>query len=124
MLTAVILPTFCDFAGVEPPSDIDGISFKPALMNQKQKEHDFLYWEFPSYNGQQAVRLGKWKGVRKNISDGNLDIELYNLDNDIEEKTDVSKEFPEIVQKIESIMKQEHSPSENERFKLKALGDI
>ena len=117
------MPTICDISGVEPPAKIDGISFKPTLLGQKQEAHDFLYWEFPSYNGQQAVRMNQWKGVRKNIFDGNLDIELYNLDTDLLEKVDVSSQYPEIVEQIRTIMEQEHEPAVNEKFKFRALGD-
>jgi arylsulfatase len=117
------MPTLCDIADIEPPSDIDGISFKSALLGEEQKPHEFLYWEFPSYKGQQAVRLGKWKGVRKNIFDGNLDLELYNLDNDLLEQNNLAEQNPEIVERIANIMVQEHEPSENERFKIKQLGD-
>jgi len=67
--------------------------------------------------------MGKWKAVRKNIFKGNLEIELYNLDEDIKELNDVSKQFPEIVKSMEKIMKQEHVPAENDRFKFKQLGD-
>jgi len=118
-----LMPTICDLANIDPPEDIDGLSFKAALLNQDQKPHDFLYWEFPSYQGQQAVRLGKWKGIRKNIFKGNLAIELYDLDHDILELNDVSDRYPEIVKRIEEIMIQEHEPSENDRFKFVQLGD-
>jgi len=119
-----LMPTICDIAGVAPPEDIDGISFKPVLLGEQQEQHDFLYWEFPSYNGQQAVRMGKWKGVRKDIFDGNLTIELYDLESDVEEKMDVSSEYPEIVRRIEEVMKQEHEPAANDKFKFEQLGDI
>jgi arylsulfatase len=118
-----LMPTICDLAGIEPPKDIDGVSFKSTLFNQDQVKHEFLYWEFPSYNGQQAVRIGKWKGIRKNIFDGNLNIELYDLEKDIEEKIDVADRYPEVVERIKDIMKQEHESSDNERFKFKQLGD-
>ena len=119
-----ILPTLCDIAGANIPNEIDGISFKNTLLNSKQKTHDFLYWEFPSYNGQQAVRLSKWKGIRKNIFDGNMEIELYNLEDDILEENDLSKEYPDIIKRIEEIMIQEHETSELDRFKFKELDDI
>ncbi|WP_020529290.1 arylsulfatase [Flexithrix dorotheae] len=118
-----IMPTFCDIVGVEAPKSIDGISFKPALLGQEQEAHDFLYWEFPSYKGQQAVRMGKWKGIRTNIFEGNMAIELYDLENDMQEKNNVADQHPEIVKKIESIMLQEHQPAENEKFKMVQLGD-
>ena len=109
---------------LSPTLNCIGFSFKNTLTGKKQKDHSFLYWEFPSYQGQQAVRMGKWKGIRKNIFKGNLKIELYNLDKDIKEHFDVSDQFPEIVKKIEEIMKKEHIPAKNERFKFKQLGDL
>ena len=118
-----LMPTICDITGVKAPIDIDGISFKPTLLNQKQPEHEFLYWEFPSYNGQQAVRMGKWKGIRKDIFDGNLTIELYDLETDIKEQNDVASQNPQIVEQIKAIMEQAHQPAENDKFKIKQLGD-
>ena len=119
-----LMPTLCDIAGTAAPEAIDGISFKSTLLNKKQKQHDFLYWEFPAYQGQQAVRMGKWKGIRKNIFKGNMKIELYNLETDLEELNDVSSKYPEIVEKISEVMLKEHEPATIEIFKFKQLGDI
>ncbi|SVE37570.1 uncharacterized protein METZ01_LOCUS490424, partial [marine metagenome] len=80
-------------------------------------------WEFPAYNGQQAVRFGKWKGIRKDIFDGNLNVDLYDLENDIQEQNNLAAQYPEVVEKIEAIMKQEHIPSSLEKFKFTQLGD-
>ena len=117
------MPTICDFAGIESPQNIDGLSFKSVLLGEKQKPHEFLYWEFPSYKGQQAVRLGKWKGIRKDIFDGNLEIELYDIETDVLEQNNVASQHPDIVERIANIMIQEHEPSENNHFKFKQLGD-
>jgi len=120
-----VLPTFGDIVNGENPEGIDGISFLPTLLNDRnQKEHEFLYWEFPSYQGQQAVRMGEWKGIRKDIFKGNMKIELYNLKNDLTESKDVADQNPEIVSKIEEIMKKEHTPADIDRFKIKQLGDV
>ena len=62
--------------------------------------------------------------IRKNIINGNLEIELYNLDTDIREENNVAAENPEIVKKMENIMKKEHTPSTVEKFKMEALGDL
>ena len=118
------MPTISDLAGVTPPGSIDGISFKSTLLDQKQIPHDFLYWEFPSYNGQQAVRMGKWKGVRKNIFDGNLEVELYNLETDIKEQINIANQYPTIVERMKRIMVEEHEPASNKKFKFKQLGDL
>ncbi len=120
-----VLPTMGELVKTKVPDDIDGLSFLPTLLGEnQQKEHEFLYWEFPSYQGQQAVRMGDWKGIRKNIFKGNMKIELYNLKEDITESNDVADQFPEIIAQIETIMKNEHSPAEIEKFKIKELGDL
>jgi arylsulfatase len=119
-----VMPTLAEIAGVNTPADIDGISFLPTLMGENgQTEHDYLYWEFPAYQGQQAVRMGKWKAVRKNIFQGNMTIELYDLESDPGETTDLAGKYPEIIARIDSIMKAAHSPAELDRFKIKELGD-
>jgi arylsulfatase len=107
-----LLPTFCEIAGAEATKDTDGISFLPTLLGKGgQKRHPFLYWEFPSYGGQQAVRMGAWKGIRRGLSKGVIKTELYNLARDLGEKTDVAADHPEIVAQVERIMVAEHRPS-------------
>ena len=120
-----VLPTLCELAGAPVPEDIDGLSFAPVLLGRadEQSPHEFLYWEFPSYGGQQAVRLGNWKGIRRNMFEGNMTIELYDLESDIREETDVSGEHPDVVAEIEAIMKREHTPSTIERFQFEVLGE-
>jgi len=119
-----VMPTICDIIGVQRPAQTDGISFLPTLLNGRQDDiHTYLYWEFPGYNGQQAVRLGKWKGIRKNIFDGNLIIELYDLESDIQEQNDLAAEYKDVVERIGMIMKREHVSSTLDRFKIVQLGD-
>jgi len=66
-----------------------------------------LYWEYNGYGGIQAVRMGDWKGIRKNIRNNpNPVIELYNLKTDIGETQDVAAANPDIVKKIKEIMEQ------------------
>ena len=120
-----MMPTFCDIAGIKPPKNINGISLLPTLMGNKQNEiHEYLYWEFPSYNGQQAVRMKNWKAIRKNIFDGNMQIELYDLKSDLQEQNDISKSKPEIVNKITSIMQNSRTTPIYKKFKISELGDI
>lgn len=119
-----VLPTLCELTGVTSPEDSDGISFLPALLGHEQAQHEFLYWEFPSYGGQQAVRVGDWKAMRQNIlKEGNTEIELYNLAKDIREERNVAADYPDKVAEMKAIMEREHVPAEIPRFRMKALGD-
>jgi arylsulfatase A-like enzyme len=111
-----VMPTFCEIAGAEVTVKTDGISFLPELIGKEQSKHEFLYWELHEYGGQQAVRWGNWKGIRKNIFRGNMEIELYNLENDKEEQNNVAALHPDVVSHIEKIMKESHTPARFEKF--------
>lgn len=117
-----ILPTFCDAAGIGIPENTDGISFLPTLTgDQNQEKHQSLYWEFQGHNGQQAIRMDHWKGIRKNIKDGDMEIALYDLDLDPTEQDDLAGQYPAIIQEMEQIMILEHTCAELESFRLEAL---
>ena len=110
-----ILPTFSDIIGVEKPNNIDGISFLPELLGDKnkQKQHNYLYWEFHEKGGRQAARMGNWKAVKYNVlKNPNARLELYNLTNDIGEANNVANEHPDIVSRMEKIFLEARTPSE------------
>ena len=101
-----------ELTGQPTPKQVNGISFLPTLIGQpnRQKEPHPLYWEHPqSKNHDWAVRMGPWKGVFRGWKkDAPRKLELYNLDADPSEENDVSSEFPEIAQKIQTIRDSEH----------------
>ncbi|MEM9929319.1 MAG: sulfatase/phosphatase domain-containing protein, partial [Bacteroidota bacterium] len=118
-----VLPTLAEVTGATTKDNLDGISFLPTLKGEEQPKHEYLYWEFPAYRGQQAIRKGKWKAIRKHMQDGNLDLELYDLSQDIQEANDVAKAHPEVVAKMELILNKEHVPSPIDRFRFAVLGE-
>lgn len=113
-----VMPTFAAIAGAPAPPYTDGISLLPTLSSKgKQRQHEFLYWEFHEDGGRQAVRMGKWKGVRLNVMKAtDAAIELYNLDTDPGETKNVAAENPAIVQSIQKIMQNEHTENINFPF--------
>ena len=106
-----LMATAAELAGVEPPEGLDSISFLPTLLGQseKQKEHDYLYWEFYEQGSKQAVRMGKWKAVRQPMFTGKT--ELFDLSTDLGEENDVAAQHPDLVAKMEAIMAEAHVPS-------------
>lgn len=108
-----LLPTFAELAGTSVPEKVDGLSIAPTLTgNGEQQEHDYLYWEFTERGGKQAVRKGPWKAVRLDVTTEEPGpIELYNLEQDIQESNDVSGQYPEIVNEMQEIMDEAHTPS-------------
>ncbi len=114
-----MLPSFADLAGIKPPEKIDGISIIPSLLGEKQKEkHSFLYWDYGHCRVRydQAVRMGKWKGIRLGVDEKIL---LFNLNDDISEENNVAILHPDIVKKIADIMKSEYLA--NERYPIGEL---
>ena len=115
--------TVCDILGEAPPNDIDGISYYPTLIGKEQKKHDYLYWEFPAYGGQQAIRINQWKGIKKNLLKGPSKLQLYNLNDDPKELNNLASNYPEIVQKMERSMKQAHKKASIKKFNIPVLDE-
>jgi len=110
-----IMPTFAEISGADIPAGIDGISFLPTLLGNtgKQKQHEYLYWEFYEQGGKVAVLLGNWKGVKRDMDKTpQRATELYDLSADERETNNVAAAHPEIIKKIEDLMRHAHSPSE------------
>lgn len=120
-----VLPTLLELIGRPDliPDGIDGISFAPTLLGraEEQHRHEYLYWERSTAGGQQAVRMGQWKAIRHADGDRPGTIELYNLADDIGEQRNVASQYPEIVERIEEIMRENHVP--HPAFPLAMLGE-
>ena len=108
-----VMPTLAEITGSEVPEGIDGISFLAELLGKEQKKHDYLYWEFHEQGGKTAIRMDDWKAIRLDVDKiPQRATELYDLSKDEGETTDLSAANPEIVKKMEELMKQAHTPSE------------
>lgn len=125
-----LYPTIVAAAGGPTPPSIDGVSFLPTLLGagagagagaasgsgaglgvDAQPLHEYLYWETPGYGAQQAVLMGDWKGIRRDMGKGNMRVELYDLANDPAESRDVSEQHPERVDRMRIIMETGRTPS-------------
>ncbi|WP_247235606.1 arylsulfatase [Telluribacter sp. SYSU D00476] len=96
------------------PLETDGISFLPTLLGQagRQRKHEYLYFEYPEKGGQLAIRMGKWKGVKVNMKKNKeASWELYNLEEDKGETTDLAATHPDILARFDQIVRKEHRPS-------------
>lgn len=101
-----MMPTIADLVNQPCPDNTDGISFLPTLLGNtnKQKQHEYLYWEFHERGGSQAIRKGPWKAIKLKVSkNSNPSIELYNLSVDPSEENDVAMMHPEIVKDMKRI---------------------
>jgi len=97
-----MFPTLTEVAGAKAPSGLDGRSMARALRGQAQPAHDPFYWEFHERGFQQAARMGNWKGIRP-AKDAPL--ELYDLEKDPRETTNVAAANPDVVKRIDAYLK-------------------
>lgn len=108
------LPTAAEVAGVsgEVPDNLDGTSIVPALRGQDQEQlrKRPMYWEYKRGGFRQAGRVGPWKAVRYGVAQ---DIELYNLEQDPGESTNVAGKHPELVSKFKTFFTDARVPSRN-----------
>lgn len=113
------LPTLFELLGKRLTAPTDGISFAPTLRGKAQPPRPFLYREFPGYGGQQLARIGEWKVVRQKLNktaknpSPTVTTELYNLKTDPNETRDVAAQNPTLVARLEKILKEQHTPSED-----------
>jgi arylsulfatase A-like enzyme len=109
-----LMATLAELAGSGIPPHTDGISAVPTLLGRRDQQaaresREYLYWEYQQ-GKQQAVRMGRWKGVR--IGGTREPIELYDLVTDIGETRNLAEAHPEIVRRIRGIMQEAREGSE------------
>jgi arylsulfatase A-like enzyme len=103
-ITLDVMPTLLSFAGLQPPADrpLDGVDLSPVLLHGTAPNERPLFWASLSNGGDraEAMRDGPWKLVvnhpkARKGSFENEQVELYRLDQDPSEKTDLAAAEPE-----------------------------
>ena len=113
-----IMATICELAGIEAPAS-DGISFVPELLGKPQREHEYLYWEFPEGGQSKAIRMGKWKGLILNIRrEGEDNMMLFDLEADPREDHNVAAAHPDIIKAMREKMAEAHEEPAVSRFRI------
>jgi arylsulfatase A-like enzyme len=101
-----LYPTLLACAGISADKkQFDGINLLPLLKNGKQSKRP-LFWHYPHYSNQggdpgSAVRTGKYKLI-DNFETGKQ--ELYDLEKDISETTDLAESNPQKVKELTKIL--------------------
>ncbi len=120
VMTIDLLPTICEILDLPlPPRPIDGVSILPLLRADPDAPtpHEVLYFYYHD-NNLQGLRAGKWKlylphryRTMKGSTPGNdglpgkynhidMPLELYDLETDISETTNLAETKPEVVAQL------------------------
>ena len=103
-ITMDLHATFLAVAGVTTPAPkpLDGINLLPLIIGDAKPIERTFYWRIDRSNRKQhAIRQGPWK----HINDGNSMDLLFNLDDDISERTDLGYQHPEILADLKAKLK-------------------
>lgn len=101
-----VLPTLLAAAGVKPPGNLDGINFLPALRGENQlPARPWFSYIHQSEDAHASVHEGRWKLVAHGdffaaepaIAPA---LELYDLEADPGEQTDVAAKHPDVVARL------------------------
>ena len=92
-------PTLLDLTGLplQKNEHLDGVSLKPVLLEKGTIAERSLFWHYPHYHRTKpygAIRKGKWKLIEF-FEDGK--IELYDLEKDIAETTNLVLKEPAVA---------------------------
>jgi len=129
MMTIDILPTIAELTGAKlPEKEIDGKSIWKIWTKESDQSPHEAYYFYYHVNELHGIRYGKWKmyyphryrtlngrkggknGLPVNYDYNTIDqIELYDLEKDISETTDVASQHPEVVEKIKTLGEQMRS---------------
>lgn len=106
VISTDLFHTFLELGGVSARASSDGASLVPALKGLPLARRRPLLWHFPHYHGSgstpaSALRVGEWKLV-KTYETGRL--ELFNLESDPAETTDLSPREPARTAELHALM--------------------
>ena len=112
------LPTMAELVDQPLKVPTDGVSMLPTFLGgEGQKQHEYLYWEFPARGGRIAVRKGKWKAVRYNAKKTpHSTLELYDLSTDESEVLNVAAAHPEVLSEMRVLLEGVRVAPKNPRF--------
>jgi len=104
-----VFPTFLELAGGKPSTDLDAVSLVPVLEGKTVETPRDLYFVRreggPAYGGKayEALIRGDWKLMQ---NDPYSPLELYNLRNDPQEKTNLRAKAPKIFNEMATALRQ------------------
>lgn len=96
-----LMPTLADLMGIELPQGKDGVSFLPTILEQPEAQETHEWIVYASRLGPALVTSEGWKLRYINSMDS---FQLYSLNNDYREENDVSRDYPDLVDRLSGWM--------------------
>jgi arylsulfatase A-like enzyme len=112
-----VMPTLLDLLGLKPPSQVTGKDFWPLVTGAISRVHDYVVqtygwvgvvrsheWSYSEIWNAEApqAKFCKYPGA----SPGTYQPQLYNLENDLKELTDVADKYPDVARHMSAKLKE------------------
>lgn len=82
-----LFPTVCEWAGLEVPDTVDGLSLAPALRDPAERLRESMFFAYRNY--QRAVRTREWKLIHYAVG-GEQRTQLFHIGRDPWESKDLA----------------------------------
>ncbi|MEQ8791670.1 MAG: sulfatase [Pirellulaceae bacterium] len=105
LISTDFYPTVLQLTGCPPrvSQHVDGVSFGEVLLGERDAvDRDALYWHYPHNRQEAAVREGRHKLLHRFQEDR---VELYDLEADLGERRDLSREQPQLAARLLDMLK-------------------
>lgn len=139
-MTIDLLPTIAKLIGAKlPDHKIDGLDIWPLMTDDKAKSpHDALYFYWGQ--GLDALRAGKWSlhfphdyrtlagkpggkgGAPAKYEPAKTDLALFDMENDIGQKTNLAAKYPEVVKELTALADRMRADLGDAHNKIKPAG--
>ncbi len=126
VISTDLYPTVLAAAGLKPQKPLDGESILPLLTRSGPLRRNAICFHYPNYAWHRsnrlgaAIRQGPYKLIKFFEDDS---VELYNLEKDLSETTDISRDNPrltaELTEKLDTWLEQTNAelPPKNPDYK-------
>lgn len=95
-----IYPTILSMLGEDVPDHVDGYDFSDAIWNGQELRNNVISQSDHKGRSRESVRTKQWKYIR---NQNEKQVELYDLEKDPGEETDISADEADVVNDLEDV---------------------
>ena len=98
-----VAQTLLDLTGIQQSYDMEGLSLLPAIYGVRDRNYSEVFFSEATWQVKRAVRTDRWKFIRSIEPDphGRPERELFDLEADPLEQTNLAEDHPETVADLE-----------------------
>ena len=98
-----VAQTLLDLTGIQQSYDMEGLSLLPAVYGVRDRNYSEVFFSEATWQVKRAVRTDRWKFIRSIEPDphGRPERELFDLEADPLEQTNLAADHPETVADLE-----------------------